>query len=295
MLNGDPKPAVANLKAHLRAYPLSTANEVPNQRFIDLSGVPMNTVHANTIEFYSEVDQLVQEEPVEAFGPDMMGLFGAIGIQKGRTFNPDDRMKRILTDAVAVGNATARAIDFKNRDPEVLIYSDRHWTTPFVGGSYLWLKDGYRNFDARTMFFYAATVDTPAMAVAMVGSGSQYAAANVDANGNPLDGSKAYRLHVPAHVPAKDFWSVVVYDPQTRSMLQTDEQFPSLSSEKDLSKNDDGSYDLYFSPKRPAAAKNWVQTVPSKGWFTIFRLYGPLQPWFDKSWKLNDFELAPAT
>ncbi|MFJ4291391.1 DUF1214 domain-containing protein [Cupriavidus sp. NPDC089707] len=116
------------------------------------------------------------------------------------------------------------------------------------------------------------------------------ASANLDANGQAFDGAKTYRLRVPANVPVKDFWSVVLYDTQTRSMLQTDQRFPSLSSRTKPKTNPDGSVDVYFSPKRPANADNWVQTVPGKSWFTIFRLYGPLQPWFDKTWKLPDIQ-----
>jgi hypothetical protein len=251
----------------------------------------MNTVHANDFHFYEELNEIVQEEPVDSYGPDMMGLFNAIGMVKGKPFAPDARMKAILTDAVAIGNATARAIDFRSRSAEAPIYPDRHWNTPFIGGSYQWLTEGGgRNFDARTMFFYVATVNTPAMTVAMPGVGSQYASTNLDSHGAPFDGSKAYRLRVPPDVPVKDFWSVVLYDTQTRSMLQTDQQFPSLSSETKPQANADGSVDIYFAPTKPAGAANWVQTIPDKSWFTIFRLYGPLKAWFDHSWKLNDIE-----
>ncbi|WP_223515972.1 DUF1254 domain-containing protein [Pseudomonas sp. GL-R-26] len=290
MENGDTRPGVASLKKGLRVYPLTSLKSPPQTRFISLSSKQMNTIHANTFKFYEELNQIVQEEPAGAYGPDMTGLMAAIGMQKGKPFEPDARMKKILTDSVAVGNATARSIDFDNRNPMALIYPDRHWTTPFIGGSYEWLNDGARNFDARTMFFYAATVNTPAMAIAMPGIGSQYTAANFDNEGNPFDGAKTYRLRVPANVPAKDFWSVVLYDTQTRSMLQTDTQFPSLSSAKGLKANVDGSVDLYFAPSKPANAENWIQTIPGKSWMTIFRLYGPLKPWFDKSWQLNDIE-----
>jgi len=291
MKDSSPKAAAESIKQQMRIYPLSEAGKPHPAKFVELSEREMNTVHSNDFNFYEELNQIVQEEPEDSYGPDMMGLFNTIGMAKGKPFAPDTRMKAILTDAVAVGNAVARSIDFRNRNPEAKIYPDRHWNTPFIGGSYQWLtKSGGRNFDARTMFFYAATVNTPAMAVAMPGIGSQYASANFDAKGEALDGGKTYRLRVPPNVPVKDFWSVVLYDTQTRSMLQTDQQFPSFSSEMKPKTNSDGSVDVYFSPTQPTDAANWVQTIPGKSWFTIFRLYGPLQPWFDQSWKLSDIE-----
>jgi len=131
------------------------------------------------------------------------------------------------------------------------------------------------------------------MVLKMVGVGSQYALAARDADGNYLDGSETYRLHLPAGIPAKDFWSVVVYDPQTRSMLQTDQPYPSKNNERnpDIVTNPDGSTDLYFGPKAPEGKEaNWIATVPGKAWFTILRLYGPLQSWFDQSWQPSDIE-----
>jgi hypothetical protein len=131
------------------------------------------------------------------------------------------------------------------------------------------------------------------MMVKMVGIGSQYAYTEHDATGRYLDGGKTYRLHLPPHIPAKDFWSVIVYDPQTRSMLQTDQQFPSTSSQKEgLIVNPDTSVDVHFGPQPPAGKEsNWIQTVPGKGWAVILRLYGPLEPWFDKTWRPGEIEL----
>ena len=291
MKDGSTEAAVNEIKGQMRVYPLSEAGRPHEARFVDLSGRVMNTVHANNYKFYDELNEVVQEEPEDSYGPDMMGLFNSIGMVKGQPFAPDERMQKILTDAVAIGNAIARSLDFRNRLPEAPIYPGGHWNTAFIGGSYLWLtKGGARNFDARTMFYYIATVNTPAMAVAMQGVGSQYAASNLDAQGQAFDGAKTYRLRVPANVPVKDFWSIVLYDTQTRSMLQTDQQFPSLSSQRRPKANADDSVDVYFSPTQPAGASNWIQTIPGKSWFTLFRLYGPLQPWFDKSWKLPDIE-----
>jgi hypothetical protein len=128
----------------------------------------------------------------------------------------------------------------------------------------------------------------------LIGKGSQYAAAFVDAKGQPFDGGKNYKLHIPPKAPAKDFWSVVIYDNQTRSMLQTDQHWPAVSSQtKGLLVNKDGSVDVYFGPKAPAGKQNnWFQTIPGKGWNTLLRLYGPLEPWFDKSWRPGEIELV---
>jgi hypothetical protein len=196
-------------------------------------------------------------------------------------------MKKILTEAVAVGNATARAIAFRPRDERVYLFpGNRTWYVPTIRGHEL-VRNGARLLDARTMMFYTATGVTPAMFAKMVGRGSQYAFATADAMGNDLDGAKTYKLTIPANLPVNDFWSVVLYDAQTRSELQTDQQFPSIGSQKQgIQKNADGSVDVWFAPKAPAGKEgNWIQTVPGKSWWIILRLYGPLEPWFDRTWR----------
>ena len=293
LVNGDPRPAVENTKKFTKVYPLAQAANPPAMKFVNVSGVPFNTIHANDFSFFEEIDHLVQEEPAAALNPETLGLLAAIGIEKGKPFAPDARMKRILTEAAAVGNATARALVFRSRLKEAYFYPNSAWCTPFVGGSHEFLaQPGVRNLDARTFFFYYATGITPAMAMKMVGVGAQYAVAFVDSEGRPFDGSRTYKVHLPPGIPAKDFWSFVLYDNQTRSMLQTDARFPSLGSQaKGLVANADTSVDVWFGPAAPAGHEsNWIQTVPGKGWSAILRLYGPLQPWFDKSWKPGEIE-----
>jgi len=154
-------------------------------------------------------------------------------------------------------------------------------------GGYTFTEHGVRNLDAFSFFYFYATGVTPAMEAKMVGQGSQYAAAFIDSQGKPLDGGRMYRLHLPPNIPANNFWSVIVYDNQTRSMIQTDQQFPIVTSQNEkLQANADGSVDVYFGPTAPAGKENnWVQTIPGKGWNTLLRLYGPLEPWFDKTWR----------
>ena len=293
--NGSTKPAVESARKFAKVYMLSDAKRPPPMKFINVSGKEFNTVHANNFKFYEEVNNIVQYEPNEAYSPEILGTLAAIGIEKGKPFAPDERMKKTLTEAVAIGNATARAIVFKSRQEGTYNYPNSAWFTCFIGGSYQFLSQpGVRDLDARVHFIYYATGITPAMALKLVGLGSQYAAAATDSEGKPFDGSKTYKIHLPPHIPAKDFWSFVVYDNQTRSMLQTDQQFPSIGSQKEgVVVNPDTSVDVWFGPSAPNGHEaNWVQTIPGKGWNVILRLYGPLQPWFDKTWKPGEFEVV---
>ena len=292
--NGDPSPAIESTKSIFRAYPLGQAPAGrPEMNFINVSGVEFNTIHAMDYTFFEELNHVVQNEPATGVEPEVMGLFASIGIRQGQAFEPDGRMREILTEAAKVASATARTLAYRSRDPETFLFENSAWGTPFVGGSHEFISDGVRLLDARSFFFFYATGITPAMARKMVGVGSQYATAFVDSEGQTLDGGKSYRLHLPPNIPARDFWSIVLYDNQTRSMLQTDQQFPSVGSQKEgIVINDDTSVDLYFGPEAPAGMEsNWVQTVSGKGFNVILRLYGPLEPWFQKKWKPGEFEV----
>ena len=293
--DGSPAASVAEVKKNLRIYPLAKKANPPKMNFVNASGKYFNTIGSIDYSFYEDVNTVVQEEPVEASDPETLGLLASIGIEKGKPFKPDARMKKILTEAVAVGNITARANAYKSRLKDSFFYENSAWGTPFIGGSYEFLKQkGVRNLDARSYFFFYATGITPAMAMKMVGKGSAYAVAFVDAKDDPLDGGKTYKVHLPPNIPAREFWSFTLYDNQSRSMLQTDQEFPGVGSQtKGIVMNADKSYDVYFGPKAPAGQENnWIQTNPGDGWNTIFRLYGPLNPWFDKTWRPSEIELV---
>jgi hypothetical protein len=294
--DGSPTPAAESIRKTFKVYPLGKDTSASKINFVNGTGREMNTVHANDYHFFEEVDQIVQEEPSSAMDPETLGLLASIGMVKGKPFAPDERMKKILVEAAAVGNATSRALTFEARDPEFYSYPNSAWNSPLLipGATYKFDKaDGVRLLDMRTYMYYYATGNTPAMIRKLVGVGSQYAIAHKDAAGERLDGAKNYKLHLPPKIPAKDFWSVVVYDNQTRSMLQTDQQFPSIGSQKKgIVTNADTSVDVYFGPAAPAGHEaNWVQTIPGKGWNIILRAYGPLEPWFDKTWQPGEIEL----
>jgi len=286
----DPDPAAAAERSRrIKVYPLARAAEPPAMEFVDASGKYVDTIHGDDISFFEELDELVQQEPAGAIDSLRRFYLAAIGIEKGKPFAPDAKSRALLTEAARTAAATARVVAYGGTDPDAIVYPDRHWQWAFVGGSYRFDSQGYENIDRRAGFAYAATGNTPAMASKVVGAGSQYMWAARDAAGEFLDGGKSYRLHVPPNPPVKDFWSVTVYDPLSRSMLQNGQKSPTVSKYTNPEQNADGSVDIYFGPSAPAGKeRNWIRTLPDRGWFPILRFYGPLQPFFDKTWQPED-------
>ncbi|MEO8303168.1 MAG: DUF1254 domain-containing protein [Betaproteobacteria bacterium] len=292
--DGSTATAVANTRKFAKVYPLAKAKTPPPMKFINVSGKAFNTIGGNDFSFFTDINEIVQAEPNGAYSPEVLGMLAAIGIEKGKPFNPDEKLKKTLTEAVAVGNATARTIAFKPRMKDAYLNPGSAWFFTFVGGSYRFLSQpGVRNLAARDLFHYNYTGITPAMAFEMVGIGSQYVFAATDSKGMALDGAKTYKIQLPPNIPAKDFWSFVAYDSQTRSMLQTDQPFPSIGTDsKGIVFNAGGSADVWFGPTAPKGhEQNWVQTIPGRGWGSVFRLYGSEKSWFDKTWKPGEFEL----
>lgn len=292
--DGDVARAVRAMSEKANVYPLSAAANPPPASFVDISGAQLNTIHANDFQFYEQLDAAIQAEPATAFDPELAGLFASIGIRKGKPFEPNDRMKEILTDAATVANATARAIVFSPRDPAALLHPDRQWLRSLDGAGLEFLDDGARLLDARAALHYHATGITPSMTAAKPGTGSAYTFTTRDAEGGYLDGGKTYKITLPAPVPVANFWSFTAYDTQTRSLLETDQRRGGIDSlNPALKPNEDGTYTIWFGPEAPEGMEgNWVQTMPEKSWYVLLRLYSPLEPWFDGSWKPGDFELA---
>ena len=333
LVNNDPKPAVESIKRTLRIYPYvpgsfgtSIASFVrgksplakldappPPLTVVEGTGLSMNTIPPNDFSYYEMLDALVQEQPAESIQPEIGGQFAAIGIVKGKKFEPDARMKKILTDAVAIGNAAGRTVAFTPRESEGFGYYSptSKWLNPLFISGYNFLRPppditkegvkpypytGARTLDARAAFFYVATGVTPAMIMRLPEIGSQYLFGIDDSSGEPFDGGKTYKVTLPPNIPAAKFWSFTVYDNQTRSMLQTAQPFPRAGSQSFPSPaaeaNADGSTTVYFGPKKPDGVNdgNFILTLPGKGWFVILRLYSPLEPFFTKAWKPSEIE-----
>jgi hypothetical protein len=300
--NGDVAKAAALCTDNVKVYPLAKYKNPPKMKFVSGSGKGFNTIHPNNSEFYHHLDKIIQYEPLEMLDAETRGLFASIGIQKGKEFAPDARMKKLLADGVALGNAASRSILWYPRSEMnmkgVRVYQDTEsmWLMGYTGRNVFFNgKDGMTmNTDARVMFHYPYTAVTPAMAAPREGTGSDYAIAYVDSKKQPFDGKKTYKLDLPANPPVGNFWAVTVYDTQTRSMLQNNQKYPSVGGNTEgLKKNRDGSFTVYFSPKAPKGYENnWVETIPGKSWFVILRMYSPLKPWINHAWRPGEVVLV---
>jgi hypothetical protein len=286
-VDGKTDQAVALMK-QIKVYPLAKASAPPPMQFMNGSNRDIDTVFPDNFRYFEFLAMLVEEEPRDVFEPLERCQMQSIGIEKGKPFKPDGKMKTLLSEAARIGGAIARANTYAP-PPDGFYYPDRKWQG-VTGLPYTFTRDGTPLIDSRNNVYYMAIGNSPAMMEKHVGQGSQYLWTYRDAKGEYLDGAKTYKLHVPPNIPAGNFWSVVVYDSLSRSELQNGQRLPSVSSYAKPKVNADGSIDIFFGPDEPREKGNWIRTVAGKGWFPIFRFYSPTQAYFDKTWKLNDIE-----
>jgi hypothetical protein len=291
-LDADPVKAEV-VKKSVRIYPWSQRTNPPATRYLtpDPTKVTRMPTMPRGMEYWERLAAVIEHEPVEDRDRFFVAMLKPLGIEKGKPFKPDPRQEKILTEAALVGEAMAKANDFDKRFKGARYRPDAHW-------DYVVTLDpaqdlaGYSQLDERAAWFYEAVFLTNAMISKAPGVGQAYLGAYRDKEGHAFDGGQSYRLRVPPNPPAKQFWSVTLYDVDTRALTQNKEQIADRSSRMpELVKNADGSVDLYFGPAAPKGfEKNWIPTVPSRAWFAWLRLYAPLEAYFDKTWQLPDIE-----
>ena len=263
-------------------------------RFIKGKNVEWSATAPRGIEYWIKLAQIVNEEPVREIDKAWMAMLTPLGIEKGKPFKPDARQTLALIKGGAMG-------ELMNRNLQV----NPRYTEPYWKGT-SWYKsfdfhipqetDTRLELDERATWFYEAVTTSHGMVNPTPGAGQVYMTSKRDSEGRMLRADKTYKLHVPAKVPVEQFWALTLYSENTRRAYDnggTEIRSVNLDSNmKDLKYNNDGSVDLFIGPTAPIGyEKNHMKTVPGDGWFVYFRLYAPEQPFFDKTFKLGDFEM----
>ena len=277
-----------------RIYPYSEAKKSSNTPFIVVDNkTPWGQWQQHGMAYWETVKKILDHE---SFGPRegyILAMLKSLGIEKDVEFNPTDEQKKLLKEAAVVGEAMVKSLafdkPFKNNDP----YKGTHWDTVMV----LTFndKEGDREqMYRRAAFTWEAVSRGKAYYLKVPGIGQQYRSSYKDSDGTPLIGSKHYTLTMPPNPPAKTFWSIVVYDVNTRTLIINDAGSAIASSRTGLDGEVDGSIVLHFSPKQPEGVKksNWIQTNPDESWFTYLRFYGPTEAYFDESYPLQDIKIV---
>jgi hypothetical protein len=289
-LDRDPKMAEEIARKH-KVYGWNQRGNPSATTFIPVGGKDWSSAQPVGLDYWKYLSEVIQPETIEERDKVMLGMLKPLGIEKGKPFNPDERQKKILTEAAQVGELMARTNAFDKRLPDATVWPGKKWE--YANMVELDQDNNYSTqVDERGSWFYEAIGNTVGMQGRTLDFGQVYLEVSKDKDGNWLDGGKTYRIRVPANPPVIQFWSFTLYDNVTRGPVITDQGAADKSSREDLVANADGSVDLYFGPTKPAQAQNWIKTIPGKGWFSYFRLYGPKEAYFDKSWQLNDVELV---
>jgi hypothetical protein len=290
----DPDPAKGKaLVERFKMYPYAQRAKSGPTRLLSPGGKAWSGTQPQGMEYWQRLHQIIQKEPVNERDRFYMAMLASLGIEKDRPFNPNTQQRQALEQGARVGELIAQANTFAKRLPEAQYWPDRQWDKVLNIEDPSQRVAYYDQLWERSAWFYEAVTNTKGMVSKTPGLGQTYLGAYTDQQGQWLDGGKPYRLHLAANPPAKQFWSMTVYDIASRCLIDNPQRKADLSSRQDLKKNPDGSIDLYFGPEAPKGwESNWVQTLPGKHWFSYFRLYAPTEAYFDKSWKLDDITLV---
>jgi hypothetical protein len=285
----DPKSAKHAL-SQLRMYPYAQRANPPRAEILDAGTKTWSGLPPRGMEYWERVNDVIQSEPIETRDLFFHAMLKPLGLEKGKPFKPDARQTKILTEAALVGEAMAKANSAERRFVGVKYRPGSQWD--FALQLDADNPNAFWNLlDERTSWFYEAIGAAPGMAPKRPGPSSAYLSAYKDKAGEWLDGGKTYRLRVPPKAPIQLFWSVTLYDVDTRALIRNQQKIADRSSRMDLLKNADGSVDIYTGPTAPKGfEKNWIPTVPGRNWFAYFRFYNPTEAYFDRSWPLPDFE-----
>ena len=267
--------------------------QLATSRFIKGKNVEWSATAPRGLDYWKMLSGVLNQEPVREVDKAWMAMLQPLGIEKGKPFEPNKRQSAILLKGAAMGELMARNLQVNPRFAEPW-WKGTNWYKSF---DFLIAQEtaDQQQIDQRVTWFYEAVTSTKGMVNPTVGKGQVYMTTKRDSKGRLHRADKNYKLRVPKSVPVGEFWALTLYSENTRRPYDnggTDRRSVNLSGNmKGLKKNADGSIDLFIGPDAPSGFEsNHMKTVGDDGWFVYFRLYAPLQPFFDKSFELPDFE-----
>lgn len=270
-------------------YPLSQAANPPPTKFVDAVNAVYDSTIPYDVRFYERLHRFVQREPWLERDKAMVDMLKTIGIEKGKPFEPDAATRAILAAAVLEARLWLQA-NYEAAFASTYFPSSR-WAVPVSPdvleglGSNFAQADRYPTGSRGVMYTFGF------FSAKHLGHGQFYLMAIHDSNGRPLDGSSSYKLTVPPNAPVKLYWSATVYDGNTHALIRDQSRSSRASNSQGLQRNANGSVDLYFGPSAPPGREsNWIPTHAGAKFEVLFRLYGPEQPLFDKTWSLPDLQ-----
>lgn len=279
-----------------KQYRLAEAANPPETTFVSMTGKKADFLTHEGFEFFESLSRYVNANPPRPQDMAMLGMLETLGIAHGREFNPDKRMREILTAAARKGRAMAEVVAWHPRVPDKDLhpYDGSPWKKIFISEDPTFHSPDYLLIDQRTRYGFEAIGTSKSMTVAAPGQGSQYVGVYQDDSGRWLTGDHTFSIHLPKDIPAADFWSLTVYDNHSRSLIQNDQGRATVGTVHGTVPNADGTFDTYYGPKCPDGVpeENWIQTKPGVGFFVYLRLYGPLESFFDKTWRPGDPKLV---
>lgn len=295
----DLSPGIAAVEG-LTVRPLH--GDAKQMKFRHVSDIPANALFPHDDSYFDMLDELIQSERIDAVDPYMHGTLATLGIARNRNFAPTPQQRDILDLAAQTAWKMSKNIAAQyNHERDALWWEDRHW----VAHAKTTLDDFWHTLldeewhdratmhtdvNAKAHMFVNAYSISTGMISSVVGMGAKYGATYRDSDGDYLRGERTYRIELPANPPADILWSLTVYDAETASGVDAEgQEYPSLNSMNDLEFNADGSVTIYVGPQRLDLGRNWLATVPGRGWFSIIRWYGPTQEFFDRRYKPGDF------
>ncbi|WP_192364428.1 DUF1254 domain-containing protein [Mesorhizobium mediterraneum] len=288
-----PNATTEDAVAYARTFKMYFLDDPKPTQFIDPTNIRFSTLPFYDERYFEDLYAIVSVENPNPRDKVMTGMLASLGIEKGKPYNPDAKTKQAMRQG-AIDAYFYLLQRFIHPDASNIWWKGKHWYDGLFSDAnreFRYETDAMIELDNRADRYFTG-VNYPQKLPKL--PATQYLFALADKDGNELQAGKAYSFVMPARVPVKQFWSLIIYDLETFAFIYTPQQRPGLSSFDlpNMKKNADGSTTLYFGPTAPEGLEsNWIPTSGKRPLPTV-RIYGGTEEFWDRSWQMPDVELV---